>query len=68
MRRRLTVGTEVRVMPDTQRKSEPISPEEFAEEVWEDESPATGDPMKVPHDLWHPDVNELLEHSSSFEE
>ena len=55
-------------MPDTRRKSEPLTPEEIAQEVWDDESPATGDVMKAPHDLWHPDVNELLEHSASFEE
>lgn len=58
----------MRVMPDTRRKSEPLTPEEFAQEVWDDESPATGHAMTMPHDLWHPDVNELLEHSASFEE
>jgi hypothetical protein len=55
-------------MPDTRAKAQRLTAEALAEEVWEDESPATGTPQAVSHDLWHPDVNELLAHSTSFEE
>jgi hypothetical protein len=55
-------------MTHSREKVHSVTPDEFAREVWEDESPATGEPRPVPHDKWHPDVNELLERSTSFEE
>jgi len=54
-------------MLDAHDQSQPLTSEELAEEVWDEESPATGGPQRKPHDAWHPDVNELLEQATAFE-
>jgi hypothetical protein len=62
------VETEVRMMTNGGEECDPLTPDEIAEEVWEDESPATVEPPKIPLDKRHPDVNELLKQTKSFEE
>ena len=64
---RSTVKQEVADMSDAHDQSQALTAEELAEEVWDEESPATGGPQRKPHDAWHPDVNELLEQATAFE-
>ena len=56
------------MMTNGGEECDPLTPDEIAEEVWEDESPATVEPPKIPLDKRHPDVNELLKQTKSFEE